>query len=281
MPPVDSTATLNKASQWSIFQAEVEKYATRGKIKLCGDLNARTGNCSDFIPYDSDHPIRSSFRYIVDSAVPRTSKDTTVNTQGRYLLDLCISSRIKVVNGRLDGDPYGDYTPQRCSVVYTCYTLRGAKRLGAQLQLHQELLNTEDTDYAVAECAVLQNYQYTLFIALYIVLSVKHGRTDCREEEEQQNSAAKYHSLAESVLWNEEIQSNFRKTLEENATIQMISEMQSDVDRDNVNASAKKVDTLLKTIIKISGRASTYISNLAQRFRKSTGLIQIAKNKST
>ena len=83
-------------------------------------MNARTGNCSDFIPYDSDLPVRSSFRYIVDSAIPRTSKDTTVNTQGRYLLDLCISSRIRIVNGRLDGNPHGDYTcytPRECSVV--------------------------------------------------------------------------------------------------------------------------------------------------------------------
>ena len=87
---------------------------------LCGDLNARTGNCSDFIPYDSDLSIRSSFRYIVDSAIPRTSKDVTVNTQGRYLLDLFISSRIRIENGRLDGDPHGDYTcytPRGCSVV--------------------------------------------------------------------------------------------------------------------------------------------------------------------
>ena len=32
MPPVDSTVTLNEASQWSTFRAEVEKYATRGKL---------------------------------------------------------------------------------------------------------------------------------------------------------------------------------------------------------------------------------------------------------
>ena len=54
--------------------------------------------------------------------------------------------------------------------------------------------------------------------------------------------------------------------IEENATIQMISEIQSDVDQDNVNASAKKVETLLKTIIKRSGGASKY----KQSTRKST-----------
>ena len=32
MPRVDSTVTLNEASQWSTFQAEVEEYVTRGKL---------------------------------------------------------------------------------------------------------------------------------------------------------------------------------------------------------------------------------------------------------
>ena len=135
MPPVDSTATLNQASQWSTFQAEVEEYATRGKIILCGDLNARIGNCNDFISYDSDLPIRSSFRYIIDSAIPRTSKDTTVNTQGRYLLDLCISSRIRIVNGRLDGDRHGNYT---------YYTSRGSSVI----------------DYALVSADMLQEVLY-------------------------------------------------------------------------------------------------------------------------
>ena len=205
-------------------------------------------NCSDFIPYDSDLPIRSYFRYIVDSAIPRTSKDTTVNTQGRYLLDLCISSRIRIVNGRLDGDSYGDYT---------CYTPRGCSVV----------------DYALVSADVLQEVLYFKVedLPIYsdhcpIVLSVKHGYTDCREEEDQQYSAAKYHSLVESVRWNEEIQANFRESIEENTTIQMIAEIQSEVDQDNVNASAKKVETLLKTIIKRAGGASTY----KQTTRKST-----------
>ena len=145
------------------MEAEVEEYATRGKVILCGDLNARTGNCNDVIPYDSDLPIRSFFRYIVDSAIPRTSKYTTVNAQGRYLLDLCISSRRIIVNGRLDGDRHGNYT---------CYTPR--------------------------RCSVLVSADI----------------------------------LQEVMYFNE-------------------------VDQDNVNASAKKVETLLKTIIKRAGGAST------------------------
>ena len=115
---------------------------------------------------------------------------------------------------RLDGDPHGDYT---------CYTPRGCSVV----------------DYAVVSADILQDVLYFKVedLPIYsdhcpIVFSVKHGHTDCREEEEQQNSAAKYHSLVESVHWNEEIQSNFRETIEENATIQMISEIQTDVDTD-------------------------------------------------
>ena len=205
-------------------------------------------DCNDFIPYDSDLPIRSSLRYIVDSAIPRTSKDTTVNTQGRYLLDLCISSRIRIVNVRLDGDRHGNYT---------CYTPRGCSVV----------------DYALVSADMLQEVLYfkvedlpIYFDHCPIVLCVKHGHSDCREEEDQQYSAAKYLSLVESVRWNEEIQANFRESIEENATIQMIAEIQSEVDQDNVNASAKKVETLLNTIIKRAGGVSTY----KQTTRKTT-----------
>ena len=131
-------------------------------------MNARTGNCNDVIPYDSDLPIRSSFRYIVDSAVPRTSKDTTVNTQGRYLLDLCISSRRIIVNGRLDGDRHGNYTcytPRGCSVVdYTLLSL--------------------PIFYRRCCTSMLKTYQYIYSDHCPIVLSVKHGHSDCREEED-------------------------------------------------------------------------------------------------
>ena len=136
------------------------------------------------------------------------------------------------MNDRLDGDRHGNYT---------CYTPRGCSVV----------------DYALVSADMLQEVLYFKVedLPIYsdhcpIVLSVKHGHSDCREEEDQQYSAAKYLSLVESVRWNEEIQANFRESIEENATIQMIAEIQSDheVDQDNVNASAKKVETLLKTI---------------------------------
>ena len=39
-----------------------------------------------------------------DRVVPRTSSDTTVNTQGRLLRDMCVGSRLSILNGRKHGD---------------------------------------------------------------------------------------------------------------------------------------------------------------------------------
>ena len=48
---------------------------------------------------------------------PRVTQDTQVNTLGKCFIDLCVSSGLRIVNGRHSGDPSGSYTP-RCSVIY-------------------------------------------------------------------------------------------------------------------------------------------------------------------
>ena len=42
--------------------------------------------------------------------------DLSINVQGRNLLDLCISNRLRILNGRHNSDSQGRYT---------CYTSRG------------------------------------------------------------------------------------------------------------------------------------------------------------
>ena len=61
-----------------------------------------------------------SLTYTIDKESIRISSDDFVNTQGRHLLDLCIGSRMRIVNGRHGGDSKGKftcYTPRGCSVV--------------------------------------------------------------------------------------------------------------------------------------------------------------------
>ena len=72
---------------------------------------------TSYIHADSDIPIKLSC-YLPDSKVPpRMTQDTQVNAQGKYLIDLCISSGMRIVNGRHNGDTEGRYTPRGCIVV--------------------------------------------------------------------------------------------------------------------------------------------------------------------
>ena len=71
----------------------------KGHILLCGDLNARTGLITDFIADDSSIHMSSLASYVVDNKILHHSKDVIVNSQGRHLLDQCIGSRLRIING--------------------------------------------------------------------------------------------------------------------------------------------------------------------------------------
>lgn len=49
-------------------------------------------------------------KYIIDQEVLWQSKDKSMNCQGKTLLDLCISARMRIVNGRTTGVSAGEYT---------------------------------------------------------------------------------------------------------------------------------------------------------------------------
>jgi hypothetical protein len=82
------------------------KYRGRGDIILCGDLNARWGSEPDFIQNDSHLPIYDS--YICDKVHEvRKSYDSKLDTRGKQLLELCITARMRILNGRMLGDSNG------------------------------------------------------------------------------------------------------------------------------------------------------------------------------
>ena len=83
-----------------VIKREVVRYSLKGNVLICGDMNARTGILKDYAENDSDLPVDIPLNYTIDQEVPRQSKDTSVNPQGRVLLDLCISARMRIVNGR-------------------------------------------------------------------------------------------------------------------------------------------------------------------------------------
>ena len=112
MPPEGSTAMCNNNIDWSSLKLEVAGFSSEGNVILCGDLNARTGNQLDYIEGDGEIPLQFPFPYTIDQECPRVS---FVSTQGKFLLNLCISSGMRILNGRHEGDSNGEFT---CFIYY-------------------------------------------------------------------------------------------------------------------------------------------------------------------
>lgn len=75
-----------------------------------GDLNARTGRLDDYILDDSVDHIPHPDYYEVDNFRKRLNKDENINSYGKKLIDLCLSTDLKIANGRTIGDLYGNFT---------------------------------------------------------------------------------------------------------------------------------------------------------------------------
>ena len=80
---------------------DINYYKTNGNVFICGDLNARAGLDPEFIVNDSDKHVPLDPSYIIDSNIlQRNSEDTKVDDRGKQINELCISTRMRILNGR-------------------------------------------------------------------------------------------------------------------------------------------------------------------------------------
>jgi len=103
----------------------LEMFAECGDLPLilCGDLNSRTGT-SNFVYTDNLHSI---YEFVdkddatsSNNAFLRTSKDSVVNSFGRYLLSVCEEFVLVILNGLKNFNSSHDFTyisDQGCSVI--------------------------------------------------------------------------------------------------------------------------------------------------------------------
>ncbi|XP_052276939.1 uncharacterized protein LOC127876070 [Dreissena polymorpha] len=99
-----------------------QEYGNDCTFIMCGDLNARVGIKPDYAVYENKHILDMlPDDYVMDDAIERNSQDKTVNDYGKILLDFCISTGLRIVNGRCGTDKgIGKFTcvnTQGCSVV--------------------------------------------------------------------------------------------------------------------------------------------------------------------
>lgn len=72
-----------------------------GSVYVTGDCNSRIGNKCDYITHDRTNSYTDDTDYIPDVPLHRASVDNVSNSHGIKLLDLCKSSTLRIVNGRI------------------------------------------------------------------------------------------------------------------------------------------------------------------------------------
>ena len=115
---------------------------TEEKFSSFGDFYCRTGHNPDYIINDStdlnDFGCKNLLpqNYSIDE-IPkrRNNQDNICSAQGLNLLDLCISSQLRILNGRYVGDSLG---------YFTCLTVNGLSSV----------------DYAIASESLLSSVLY-------------------------------------------------------------------------------------------------------------------------
>ena len=111
LSPENSSIFKDKTnSLFEDIEKEVSKYCYDGDVIIMGDLNARTGRLKDYISDDSVNYIPLPNNYEIDNFRERLNRDNNVNSYGKKLIDLCLSTDLKIVNGRKIGDLYGNFT---------------------------------------------------------------------------------------------------------------------------------------------------------------------------
>lgn len=143
----------------------IQDYSTKGKLILMGDFNARTGRLNDFVELDEttrlDYDLLPS-NYLEDIDLPsRQNVDQIVNDQGKYLLDICIESKLRILNGRIFGDSlgYNTYFGPRGSSTIDYFVV--SENLFDSIDFINVRPPNELSDHSVIWCGMKTNVTYT------------------------------------------------------------------------------------------------------------------------
>ena len=137
--PENSTFSGKTGNLFQLIETDIAKYSKLGKCLAFGDFNGRTSvdpdYCVDddvlsmFVPDDGSNRI--------DCPIDRNNCDLNpADNNGKSLLNLCKSSGLRIINGRVLGDSLG---------YHTCFSKNG---------------NPSTIDYFLASPEILDNTRY-------------------------------------------------------------------------------------------------------------------------
>ena len=99
MPENSPIHALYNTDLLQTLEEDIMFFSDKGCVFLAGDLNARSSNKRDYVDINETH---------TTSSIPlhRVSQDKGVNRFGDLLLDVCKSTDMRIVNGRLHNDAH-------------------------------------------------------------------------------------------------------------------------------------------------------------------------------
>lgn len=86
---------------FDLLECDVTRYKELGSVFVCGDFNSRFVSRNDYITHDIHSVYIDNIDYIPDTPLVRASPDSSVNSHSLKLLDLCKSTGLRILNGRL------------------------------------------------------------------------------------------------------------------------------------------------------------------------------------
>ena len=104
---------------FEILENDITYFSEFGKIFVVGDLNSRVGNKFDYIVHDIINTVYDDADYCPDNTSVRASVDSSINSHGVKLLDLCKSTCLRIANGRVGNScKQTFYSNNGTSVIY-------------------------------------------------------------------------------------------------------------------------------------------------------------------
>ena len=139
---------------------KIKSVSNSAHLILCGDFNSRTSDMPDFVTNDVylDYlPLPDD--YEIDVNLPRFSQDNCVNNNGSLLIDMCIQSGLRILNGRIGNDN----GIGKCTYIGS----RGSSLIDYVLTMPDcmqmfNIFKVEDPNVLSDHCVIYFEYEYTL-----------------------------------------------------------------------------------------------------------------------
>ena len=112
IPPRNSTYFQKQSTDmFDILESKLAMYSSMGQIVLVGDFNSRTATEKDYISQDTSKHIPVNMCYRIDKDLGnRSNEDSKICESGKRLIEICITSELRILNGRTLGDMFGRFT---------------------------------------------------------------------------------------------------------------------------------------------------------------------------